>query len=275
MGREPLAEGAVITINDQKFTIKKVCGCGTSSIVYYAADNQQKVIVKEIYPAGLGITRADGASLQVPENNIQFFKAYIERAEKAFEQQKKLYNSESTNNSTLFTYTSCKANNTYYYASMYKAGCTLKEWIQNNRNKTGFIPDLLLICSRIAGVLQQYHNEGLLHLDVKPDNILVVEIDKVVKIDKNDYYVLMFDFDSVYTLDDLKSEYVRYSPGYVAPEVEYFPGDIDLHRTDIFSVGAILYEEIFGDVPQDDVQNFGYEFDYSGIDALKSVGWVE
>jgi len=269
MGREPLAKGAVITIDNHEFTIEKVCGCGTSSIVYYAADNNQKVIVKEIYPAGLGITRADGASLQVPENNIQFFTAYKDRAKKAFEQQKKLYNSVSTNNSTLFTYTSCKANNTDYYASMYKAGCTLKEWIQKNRNNTGFISDLLLICSRIAGVLQQYHNKGLLHLDIKPDNILVVPIDPVVKIDKNDYYVLMFDFDSVYTLDDLKSEYVRYSPGYVAPEVEYFPGDIDLHRTDIFSVGAILYEGIFGDVPQDDVQNFGYEFDYSGIDALK------
>lgn len=272
MGREPLAEGAVITINDQKFTIKNVCGCGTSSIVYKAADNnQQTVIVKEIYPAGLGITRAVDGFLQVPKENEQFFRAYRTHAKEAFKIQKKLYNSESTNNSTSFTYTNGEYNKTDYYVSRYNAGCTLKEWIQNNRNKTGFIRDLLLICSRIAGVLQQYHNEGLLHLDVKPDNILVVEIDKVVKIDKNDYYVLMFDFDSVYTLDDLKSEYVRYSPGYVAPEVEYFPGDIDLHRTDIFSVGAILYEGIFGDVPQDDVQNFGYEFDYSGIDALKSL----
>ena len=145
MGREPLAKGAVITIDNHEFTIEKVCGCGTSSIVYYAADNNQKVIVKEIYPAGLGITRADGASLQVPENNIQFFTAYKDRAKKAFEQQKKLYNSVSTNNSTLFTYTSCKANNTDYYASMYKAGCTLKEWIQKNRNNTGFISDLVLI----------------------------------------------------------------------------------------------------------------------------------
>lgn len=214
-----------------------------------------------------GLLKVMGNPLEPFDSTMQYINAFIRNRIKFrivfISNNKNL--SESTNNFTSFIYTHCKANKTDYYASRYNAGCTLKEWIQNNRNKTGFIRNLLLICSRIAGVLQQYHKKGLMHLDVKPDNILVVEINK------NDYYVLMFDFDSVYTLDDLKSEYVRYSPGYVAPEVEYFPGDIDLHRTDIFSVGAILYEGVFGDVPQDDVQNFGYEFVYSGIDALKSL----
>ena len=267
MKRDPLAKGSKITIDNKTLTIKEVCGRGTSSIVYYAEDNDQKVIVKEIYPAGLGIKRANSGSLLVPDNNREFFDTYIDRANSTFEIQKELHNNEKTNHATLFTYGKGECNDTVYYASEYNAGCTLKEWIKkerikDNRNNVGFIPDLLKICSRIADVLQEYHKKGLMHLDVKPDNILV-------EIGKDDYYIRMFDFDSVYSLDDIKSEYVRYSPGYVAPEVEYFPGDIDLHRTDIFSVGAILYEGIFGDVPQDDVQNFGYEFDYSGIDALK------
>lgn len=269
MKRDPLAKGSKITIDNKTLTIKEVCGRGTSSIVYYAEDNDQKVIVKEIYPAGLGIKRANSGSLLVPDNNREFFDTYIDRANSTFEIQKELHNNEKTNHATLFTYGKGECNDTVYYASEYNAGCTLKEWIKkerikDNRNNVGFIPDLLKICSRIADVLQEYHKKGLMHLDVKPDNILV-------EIGKDDYYIRMFDFDSVYSLDDIKSEYVRYSPGYVAPEVEYFPQDIDLNRTDIFSVGAILYEGVFGDIPPEDVQDYRYEFDYSKIDALKSL----
>ena len=239
--RIPLEKGKEIIFAGHRFRISGVCGYGTSSIVYYAEDtgNNYQVIVKEIYPAGLGITRNDAGSLAIPTGSKDIFNKYIERAEKAYELQTKLHNNVSTNNATLFTYAQENTQNKYYCASELKAGCTLSDWIKNHKgDNKAYIPGLLKICRHITGVLKAYHeNEpSYIHLDIKPANILVVPIDE------KDYIIQMFDFDSVYTIEELKNDHVRYSPGYAAPEVMYFPYNIDIDRTDIYSVGAILYE---------------------------------
>lgn len=260
--RTPLVKGKEISFDRHSFRIGDVCGYGTSSIVYYAEDigNNYQVIVKEIYPAGLSITRASDGSLQWPDRNR--FKVYIDRAKNALEMQKNLHNDEDTNHVTSFTYAKGAQNDTFYCASQYNAGCTLKKWINDNRNNSKFIHDLLQICSRIADVLKKYHKKELIHLDIKPANIFVVPIDEKIN------YIQMFDFDSVYRLEELKNNYVRYSPGYAAPEVMYFPYNIDIDHTDIFSVGAILYEGIFGKPHEDEETEVWHRFDFSEVRAL-------
>ena len=221
--RTPLEKGKEIIFAGHRFRISGVCGYGTSSIVYYAEDtgNNYQVIVKEIYPAGLGITRNDAGSLVIPTKESYIFEEYIKRAENAYKLQTELHNNVSTNNATLFTYAQGIDKNTYYCASEFKAGETLSDWIKNNKDDNkAYIPGLLKICRNIAYVLQFYHEQKLIHLDIKPDNILAVPIDE------KDYYIQMFDFDSVYRLEELKNDYVRYSPGYAAPEVMYFPYNI-------------------------------------------------
>ena len=265
--RTPLEKGKEIIFAGHRFRISGVCGYGTSSIVYYAEDtgNNYQVIVKEIYPAGLGITRNDAGSLAIPTESKDIFNKYIERAEKAYELQTKLHNNVSTNNATLFTYAQENTQNKYYCASELKAGCTLSDWIKNHKgDNKAYIPGLLKICRHITGVLKAYHeNEpSYIHLDIKPANILVVPIDE------KDYIIQMFDFDSVYTIEELKNDHVRYSPGYAAPEVMYFPYNIDIDRTDIYSVGAILYEGIFGKPPEDEETEVWHRFDFSEVRAL-------
>ena len=264
--RTPLVKGKEISFDERRFKIGNVCGYGTSSIVYYAEDigNNNQVIVKEIYPAGLGIIRNDDGSLFFPTKEIEdIFNKYIARAEKAHELQTELYKNGGTNNATLFTYAHKEKD--YYFASERKAGETLSDWIKNNKDDNkAYIPGLLKICRNIAYVLQFYHEQKLIHLDIKPDNILAVPIDE------KDYYIQMFDFDSVYSLEDLENDYVRYSPGYAAPEVMYFPYNIDIDHTDIFSVGAILYEGIFGKPPGDEETEVWHQFDFSEVRALDS-----
>ena len=262
--RTPLEKGKEIIFAEHRFRISGVCGYGTSSIVYYAEDtvNNYQVIVKEIYPAGLGITRNDDGSLVIPTKESEdIFNEYIKRAKKAYELQTELHNNVSTNNATLFTYAHKEKD--YYFASERTAGETLSDWIKNNKDDNkAYIPGLLKICKNIAYVLQFYHEKKLIHLDIKPDNILAVPIDE------KDYYIQMFDFDSVYRLEELKKNHVRYSPGYAAPEVMYFPYNIDIDRTDIYSVGAILYEGIFGEPPEDEETEVWHQFDFSEVRAL-------
>ena len=77
--RIPLEKDKEITFDGRSFKIGGVCGYGTSSIVYYAEDigNKNQVIVKEIYPAGLGITRNDDGSLAIPTESKDIFNKYI------------------------------------------------------------------------------------------------------------------------------------------------------------------------------------------------------
>ena len=266
--RTPLEKGKEIIFAGHRFRISGVCGYGTSSIVYYAEDtgNNYQVIVKEIYPAGLGITRNDDGSLVIPTKESEdIFNEYIKRAENAYKLQTKLHNNVSTNNATLFTYAQGKDKNTYYCASELKAGCTLSDWIKKHKgDNKAYISGLLKICRHITGVLKAYHENkpSYIHLDIKPANILVVPIDE------KDYIIQMFDFDSVYTIEELKNDHVRYSPGYAAPEVMYFPYNIDIDRTDIYSVGAILYEGIFGKPPEDEETEVWHRFDFSEVRAL-------
>ncbi len=256
--RKPLNPGDKIIVQGMCFRITGECGRGNSRIVYYAKDDKgRKVLIKELYPVGMGIKRKGEIRLDVPEEHLQAMKNFKNDADI------ELRNEDSTNNATVFTFLGGEYEGVYYYVSAYDAGMTLENWLEEYKDKPGYILSLLTICKKIAGILQAYHEKNYIHLDVKPSNILV----------KKDDSVLFFDFDSVYKIQDIKDRGVSFSPGYTAPEVQYPERwcDIDPDRTDIYSVGAILYEGIFGKIPGREVRQARYVPDYSSVDGLKKL----
>jgi len=257
--RKPLNPGDKIIVKGMCFRITGECGRGNSRIVYYAKDDKgRKVLIKELYPVGMGIKRKGEIRLDVPEEHLQAMKNFKNDADI------ELRNEDSTNNATVFTFYDDKYEDVYYSVSAYDAGMTLENWLEEEKKeKTGYICSLLKICQKISQILQAYHEKNYIHLDVKPSNILV----------KKDDSVLFFDFDSVYKIQDIKDRGVSFSPGYTAPEVQYPERwcDIDPDRTDIYSVGAILYEGIFGKIPGREVRQARYVPDYSSVDGLKKL----
>ena len=256
--RKPLNPGDKIIVQGMCFRITGECGRGNSRIVYYAKDDKgRKVLIKELYPVGMGIKRKGEIRLDVPEEHLQAMKNFQNDADI------ELRNEDSTNNATVFTFLGGEYEGVYYYVSAYDAGMTLENWLEEYKDKPGYILSLLTICKKIAGILQAYHEKNNIHLDIKPGNILI----------KKDDSVLFFDFDSVYKIQDIKDRGVSFSPGYTAPEVQYPERwcDIDPDRTDIYSVGAILYEGIFGKIPGREVRQARYVPDYSSVDGLKKL----
>ena len=256
--RKPLNPGDKIIVQGMCFRITGECGRGNSRIVYYAKDDKgRKVLIKELYPVGMGIKRKGEIRLDVPEEHLQAMKNFKNDADI------ELRNEDSTNNATVFTFLGGEYEGVYYYVSAYDAGMTLEKWFEEYKDKPGYILSLLTICQKIAGILQKYHEKNNIHLDIKPGNILI----------KKDDSVLFFDFDSVYKIQDIKDRGVSFSPGYTAPEVQYPERwcDIDPDRTDIYSVGAILYEGIFGKIPGREVRQARYVPDYSSVDGLKKL----
>jgi len=108
----------------------------------------------------------------------------------------------------------------------------------------GLLPvsDTLKIASRICDALQYMHDHGVIHRDLKPSNIMLCE----------DGTLRIMDFGIAKTEAMRRITFGGFSPtmgtpDYMAPEqIKGKRGD---QRTDIYSLGTILYEMVTGQVP--------------------------
>lgn len=112
----------------------------------------------------------------------------------------------------------------------------------------------LEITEKVARALALAHDHELLHRDLKPDNILFDRAGEPVVTD----FGLVFDASAARQRRITDSGIIVGTPHYMSPEQILSPTEID-SRSDVFSLGIILYELLTGDVP------FGH---LSGIDAM-------
>ncbi len=108
----------------------------------------------------------------------------------------------------------------------------------------GSVPTNQLVqwCREIGEALVTAHSEGILHRDIKPSNI---------RIDPNDRAVLL-DFGLARDLlDDGPAHTMQFagSPHYASPEQRRADRDAIDERTDIYSLGVVLYEGLAGKPP--------------------------
>src|SRR5262249_58724639 len=94
----------------------------------------------------------------------------------------------------------------------------------------------------IADVLEYIHSNGIVHRDLKPENVMVLPPGGVKLLD----FGIALDA-SQRRIDWSGLSQTVGTPDYMAPEqVRGRPGDA---RTDLYALGAILYEALAGTVP--------------------------
>lgn len=105
-------------------------------------------------------------------------------------------------------------------------------------------PHLALnLIRQVAQGLYEAHQQGIIHCDVKPDNIMLE------KLPAGGYFVQILDFGIVHILDQpLDSQGFYGTPLYSAPERIREDVPVD-HRADIYSIGAMLYHMLTGAPP--------------------------
>ena len=135
----------------------------------------------------------------------------------------------------------------YYMAMEYLPSGTLKE-----RIAAGLTPEQgLLYVRQIAQALGYAHDQGLVHRDVKPANILF----------RADGTAVLSDFGIAKSLDDrtqfTQAGFAVGTPSYMSPE-QARGMDID-GRADLYALGVVLYEILVGELP------------YRGTDALSTA----
>jgi WD40 repeat protein len=126
-----------------------------------------------------------------------------------------------------------------YLVMQYVAGKSVQELI--DRGKSPELAEILRIGSQAASALAAAHAQGLIHRDIKPANILLENGVERVKIT---------DFGLARAVDDAtmtQSGVVAGTPQYMSPEQA--KGEAIDHRTDLFSLGSVLYALCTGAAP--------------------------
>ncbi|HXD00497.1 MAG TPA: protein kinase [Verrucomicrobiae bacterium] len=127
-----------------------------------------------------------------------------------------------------------------YIAMEYLEGQTLSELLNNVKPLPE--PDAVKIAVRICMALAYMHEHGVVHRDLKPQNIMLC----------NDGTLRIMDFGIARAANARRLTFVGFTPtmgtpDYMAPEqVKGSRGD---ERTDIYSLGTILYEMTTGEPP--------------------------
>ena len=212
-------------------------GVGGFGITYKCYDATLGVIVaiKEFFPVGL-VNRSPGemkVGLLSGEKEKQY-KNQIKRF--LMEAQSIAQFGKANDIVNVFDY--FEENNTAYIVMEYIDGVLLKDYLE----KQGALsPDIAMtIIEPVVEALKKIHASGIIHRDISPDNIFIAGEDSVK----------VFDFGAAILNDEsgAKEGEKVIKVGYSAPE-QYRDSAGQGYFTDIYSIGAILYQMITGQKP--------------------------
>jgi len=224
----------------EEYVLQSVLGIGGFGITYLARDTRLGLLValKEYFPRAYAqrdstntIRPNSGGDTGDAENYQWGLQEFLKEA-------RALAQFKHTNIVRVLRF--LEANGTAYMAMEYEEGESLSGFLARHG---GFLsePLLLNVFLPVLNGLQAVHDAGLLHLDIKPDNIYL----------RRNSVPMLIDFGSTRQRSTAnRSQKVALTPGYAA--LEQYPGHGDLGPgADVYSMGATLYRCITGQEPVD------------------------
>lgn len=227
------------TILEERYIIGAALGIGGFGITYKAYDTVLSVVVaiKEFYPArlvnrGAGEEKVGVFSGEKQKEYDYFLSNFQKEAEymAKFSKEKDIVN----------IYNYVEANETAYIVMEYIDDILLKERLAKSGKLS--VEEATDYTLAILDALEKVHYHGLIHKDVSPDNIFLT----------GDDTIKLADFGAA-RLQGTKSsekEEAVIKVGYTPPE-QYQPNSEQGVFMDIYAVGAVFYEMLTGEKPQD------------------------
>lgn len=202
---------------DGRYEIREIIGVGGMAVVYKAYDNIDDRIVAIKILKDEYLTNED-------------FKRRFKNESKAI--------AVLSHPNIVRVYNVSFGDRLQYIVMEYVDGITLKEYIQQQ----GVIDwkEAVHFTSQILAALQHAHDKGIVHQDIKPQNIMLLH-DGTIKV--ADFGIARFSR----TDNNTTSENAIGSVHYISPEQAR--GEMTDDKADIYSVGVVLYEMITGQLP--------------------------
>jgi serine/threonine protein kinase len=230
----PTALAAGTKLQGGKYVIERALGQGGFGITYKAnnASLGIPVVVKEFHPQGA--SRA-GTSMRPPGTlSQQEFKA----ARASFADEAKVVAQLTLNNPNPFivrVYDVFTENDTEYYTMEFLDGKPLQSLVEKNGPLSE--AQVLEVARQLGGALQEVHQAGLLHRDVKPDNVMMVARGAV-----------LIDFGSARAIAAGGRQSIVVTPGY-APLEQYASEAKRGPFTDVYAMAGTLFFALTGQPP--------------------------
>ena len=227
------------TVLANRYLLGKVLGFGGFGITYIGWDQvlMRKVAVKEYLP-GECSTRIPGdekVTIFDGEKGKQFYKGI----DTFLDEAKKLMQFQNLDG-IVKVYDCFEENATAYIVMECLEGETMGKRLGKNEKLT--MEETLNMMMPIISALKEIHKTGLIHRDIAPDNIFLLD----------DGEVKLLDFGSAryIALAQSKSLSVIIKPGYAPPE-QYQTHGNQGPWTDVYSLAATMYRMLTGVVPED------------------------
>ncbi|MEJ7576850.1 MAG: protein kinase [Pyrinomonadaceae bacterium] len=143
-----------------------------------------------------------------------------------------------------------RSHSAHFIATEFVDGVTLREHMANTRMTIGEVLDIAV---QVASALSAAHEAGIVHRDIKPENVMLRR-DRLVKV--LDFGLAKLALQQVAAVDSQAptKSMVKTNPGVVMGTVGYMSpeqgrgAEVDA-RTDIWSLGVVLYEMVSGHAP--------------------------
>lgn len=236
------------TLQNGTYRIEKVLGQGSFGITYLAIakfttqgnlgkmDVEAKVAIKEFFMSDVNSRRQDGSSVDGSSGSV--FTNYRKKFKKEAENLSKLAHPRIVKVFDVFD-----ENNTTYYVMEFLEGTNLDDYIKMN----GFLSEseAISIINEIGSALAYMHSQKMLHLDIKPKNIMR-------KSDGKDY-LIDFGLSKQFTEDgepESSTSIGLGTPGYAPIEQSAYKQDGTFPATlDVYALGATMFKMLTGQRP--------------------------
>ena len=222
-----------ITLCNGKYELMKFLGKGGFGITYLGRHIllNKYVAIKEYFPKDNFRRESNGTQVSYSDKSVA--RRNIEKFLKEAKTMAELNHEGVVKVNDVF-----EENNTAYYVMDYIEGKSLAEQLPIAQEQA------LAYIKQAAEALQYVHTKGILHLDIKPANIMINQSGKAVLID----FGISKHYDS--EGKGTSSSTQGYSSGY-SPIEQMTPGGLKQFTppTDIYALGATLYKIISGTTP--------------------------
>lgn len=202
---------------DGRYEMHELIGVGGMAYVYKAYDNQEKCWV------AIKILKDEFAE------NTEFLKRFRNESRAI---------AVLSHPNIVKVYDVSFGDRIQYIVMEYIEGITLKDYISHN----GALPwkETVHFTTQILRALQHAHSKGIVHRDIKPQNIMLL---KSGAIKVTDFGIARFSQSETQTVTDKALGSVHY----IAPEQA--KGEFTSDKADIYSVGVMMYEMLTGQLP--------------------------